>query len=264
MKWVNARKGMLAVTGLVLLAAAFPLAAHPASVGYEYRRVARTRAHVVTVDLNDPAVAVTLVLARDGIGNSESFSSMIHRSHPDAAITGTFFGIKGLQPIGNLVRDGQLLYPVATGTTLAITRDNQAVVLATNADQQLDWNLYSAALFTGPTLLRDGRCAVKPWAERFRARAHYRPARRTAIGIKPNNKLVLVTVARPVTLTRMAAVMKAVGARDAFGLDGGTSAALYYRGRTIVHPGRKLTHILAVYANGSPPVVAGAPREDKG
>jgi len=254
----------LAVAGLVLLAAAFPLAAQPASIGYEYRRVGRIPAHVVTIDLNDPAVAVTLVLARDGIGNSESFSSMIHRSGPDAAITGTFFGIKGLQPIGNLVRDGHLLYPVATGTTLAITRNNRAVILATTADEQLDWNLYSAALFTGPTLLRDGRCAVKPWAERFRDRAHYRPARRTAIGIKPSNKLVLVTVARPVTLTRMAAVMKAVGARDAFGLDGGTSAALYYRGRILVRPGRKLTHILAVYARRSMPLVAGAPREDKG
>jgi exopolysaccharide biosynthesis protein len=243
---------VLMVASLALLAAAPRSYAHPRSVGYECERVAGVYAHVVTIDLNDPAVEVTLLLPRGGVGTAEPFSDMIHRSQPDAAITGTFFGVRGLLPIGNLVRDGQLLYPAATGTTLAITRDNRAVLLHTKADEDLDWSQYSAALFAGPTLVRDGKYAVAPRAQGFTDPGHYRLARRTAAGIKSNNKLLLVAVTRPVSLTRMARVMKALGARDAVSLDGGSSAALHYRGSTIVRPARRLTNLVAVYANGRP------------
>jgi len=243
----------------ILLATASSLPAHPGSVGYECRRVAGTAAHVVTVNLNDRSVEVTLVLPRGGIGSAESFSSMIHRSQPDAAITGTFFGVKGLLPIGNLVSEGQLLYPVATGTTLAITRDNRALLLPTKADQELDWSQYRTAIFAGPTLVRNGKYAVAPWAEGFTDPGHYRRARRTAAAITAHNKLLLVAVSRPISLSRMAKIMKGLGARDAVALDGGTSAALYYRGGAIVHPGRRLTNIIAVYASGRSKVVAGAP-----
>ena len=249
-----------AAATLAILAAASAANAKSSSVGYEYRRVAGVRAHVVTVNLNDREVKVTLVLPRAGIGSAEPFSSMLHRARPDAAITGTFFGVKCLLPIGNLVSDGELLYPVATGTTLAITRDNQALLLATRAGQALDWSPYTTAVFTGPTLVRGGKYAVAPSAEGFRDPGHYRAARRTAVGIKPNNKLLLVAVAAPVTLTKMAAIMKALGARDALALDGGTSAAMHYRGSTLVRPGRKLTNVIAVYANGRrEEMLAGAP-----
>lgn len=259
MKTAGVAVGALAAACLGLLAAALPASAHPGAVGYEHRRVAGVRAHVITVNLNDREVEVTLVLARDGIGKAESFASMIHRTRPDAAITGTFFGVKGLLPIGNLVRDGQLLYPAATGTTLAITRDNQALLVTTRADQPCDWSQYATALFTGPTLVREGKYAVAPWAEGFKDPGHYRRARRTAVGITSNNKLLLVAVASPISLTRMAAVMKALGARHAVGLDGGTSAALHYRGSTLVRPGRRLTNVIAVYATGRPQrLLAGA------
>ncbi|UCH36276.1 MAG: phosphodiester glycosidase family protein [Armatimonadota bacterium] len=252
--------GVLAAASYGLLGVAMPSSAQPGSVGYEIRRVAGVRAHVVTVNLNDRDVQVTLTLARDGIGSAEPFSSMIHRTTPDAAITGTFFGVKCLLPIGNLVCDGELLYPVKTGTTLAITRDNRAVLVPTKAGELLDWSEYSTGIFAGPTLVRDGKYAVAPWAEGFTDPGHYRHARRTAAGIKANNKLLLVAVPQHVTLTRMAAIMKALGARDAVALDGGTSAALYYRGSTIVRPGRKLTNVIAVYANGRPErMIAGGP-----
>jgi exopolysaccharide biosynthesis protein len=258
---MKARKltGVLMMAMLALLAAGTASCAHPRSVGYECKRIAGVWAHVVTVDLNDPAVEVTLVLSRNGIGSAEPFSDMVHRSRPDAAITGTFFGVKGLLPIGNLVRDGQLLYPAATGTTLAITRDNRAVLLHTKADQELDWSQYATALFAGPTLVRDGKYAVAPRAQGFTDPGHYRLARRTAAGIRANNKLLLVAVSSHITLTRMARVMKALGARDAVSLDGGSSAAMHYRGSTLVRPARRLTNLIAVYANGRPkPVIAEA------
>jgi exopolysaccharide biosynthesis protein len=251
MRTLSRTEALLGVC-LIILAAVVPAAANPRSVGYECKWAAGVGAHVITVDLNDPQVEVTLVVARNGIGTAESFSSMIHRTKPDAAITGTFFGVKCLLPIGNLVRDGQLLYPMATGTTLAITRDNHAVLVPTKADQELDWTQYPTAIFAGPTLLKNGKYAVAPWAEGFTDPGHYRLARRTAVGIRPNNKLILVAVSRSISLTRMASIMKALGARDAVALDGGSSAAMHYRGSTIVRPSRSLTNVIAVYANGRP------------
>jgi len=249
------------MTAAAALLTAAPCAhAHPRAVGYECRRVAATWAHVVTVDLNDREVEVTLVLAHDDIGRAEPFASMIHRTRPDAAITGTFFGVKGLLPIGNLVRDGRLLYPVATGTTLAITRDNRAVLLPTTAGKELDWTQYPTALFSGPRLLRDSKLAVAPWAEGFTDPGHYRSARRTAVGITAHNKLLLVAVAHPISLTRLAWVMKGLGARDAVALDGGSSTALHFRAHTVIYPARSLTNIIAVYATRRPGhMLAGVP-----
>jgi hypothetical protein len=74
------------------------------------------------------------------------------------------------------------------------------------------------------------------------------------VGLRANNKLLMVAVTRPVTLSRLARLMKALGAVDALALDGGTSAALYYKGKTIVRPGRSLTNILAVYSESRRPI----------
>jgi len=70
---------------------------------------------------------------------------------------------------------------------------------------------------------------------------------RAALGLTATNKLLLVTIARPITLSRLAKLMKALGARDAINLDGGTSTAIAYRGRVLHRPGRRLTNVLLVY-----------------
>jgi exopolysaccharide biosynthesis protein len=41
--------------------------------------------------------------------------------------------------------------------------------------------------------------------------------------------------------------MQALGCEQALNLDGGASMAMYYRGRTVLSPGRKLTNVLLVY-----------------
>jgi len=56
-----------------------------------------------------------------------------------------------------------------------------------------------------------------------------------------------VTVARPLYLSEMARVMRALGAYDAMCMDGGTSAALYCRGKSYRVPGRSLTNLFLVY-----------------
>ena len=83
--------------------------------------------------------------------------------------------------------------------------------------------------------------------EGFRDRAIIAQKPRTATGVTRHNKLLLVAVARPISLRKMAAIMSALGARDAMCMDGGTSAGLYYRGKSYVVPHRPMTNLLIVY-----------------
>ena len=80
-----------------------------------------------------------------------------------------------------------------------------------------------------------------------------------ALGVTPSNRLLLVSVRTPVTFSRLASIMKLLGAVDAVCLDGGTSSAMYYRGQILRHPGRMLTNVIEVLRR--PVAVAAAEQE---
>ena len=56
---------------------------------------AGVRASVITVNLNDDSVKVSVALPRHGVGSRETFRSLLHRVRPGAAVTGTYFGHAG-------------------------------------------------------------------------------------------------------------------------------------------------------------------------
>ena len=99
----------------------------------------------------------------------------------------------------------------------------------------------------GPWLVKNGIRTVRPWAEGFHDRSLYARRPRAAIGLTKYNKLLLVTIDRPVYYTHVSKVMKALGAVNALGMDGGSSTALSIRGRIISKPSRRLTNVLLVY-----------------
>src|SRR5262249_12872983 len=66
--------------------------------------------HLVVADMNDPEVKLGVLVARGGVGKKESFASMVLRTQPAAAITGTFFGLKNGLPTGDLVVNGRAIY----------------------------------------------------------------------------------------------------------------------------------------------------------
>ena len=75
----------------------------------------------ITVDLNDDNVKVSAVMARKGTGTSEPFRQMILRAQPNVAVTGTFFSLDNLRPVGDIVIDGSLIHFGGMGTALCIT-----------------------------------------------------------------------------------------------------------------------------------------------
>jgi hypothetical protein len=72
---------------------------------------------------------------------------------------------------------------------------------------------------------------------------------RLAVGITKNHELMFVATRKPVYLSKLARAMRALGVRDAINLDAGSSMGLHYKGKTLIHPSRKLTNLILVYDN---------------
>lgn len=216
-------------------------------VSYRRAVVNGVRAYVVTVDLNCRRISL---VPQSSNGHYKSFRRFIHESKPVAAINGTFFDPATATIICNLMSGGKLLSEGRVGHSLRIDSQNHAQLVSTAGTpgrslmKLSDW---SFGVSSGPTLLRSGNYTLTPWREGFRDPGLFGLAPRSAIGITSKNKLILVSVRKPVRLQRLAWMMKNLGAKDALNLDGGSSTALYYQGSFVARPRRMLTNIVAVY-----------------
>ena len=217
------------------------------SIQYWETEAVNVPVKVITVDLNDPNVKVSAELSRWGVGSSEPFGRMIDRANPNVAVTGTFFSLDNLKPVGDIVIDGSLVHFGGMGTALCITPDNKAHMVTCTWGRHHDWSPYDFVCACGPRLLSDGHIVLDPHAERFRDRHMLAPNSRIAVGITPGNKLVIVMTHEPIYLGRLAKVMKALGTSEAMNLDAGTSTGLFYNGTTLAWPGRRLTNMIVVY-----------------
>jgi uncharacterized protein YigE (DUF2233 family) len=225
--------------------------AHPAGVTFRQVRRAGVKANVITVNLNDAQVKVSVALPQRGVGARETFRSMLRRVRPAAAVTGTYFGMRSGQPVGDIVIGGQLVNSGFVGTALAITPENEVRFIRTRRGQTHDWSEYETVVCGGPRLVTGGRARVYPYAEGFRDRSLFKRRPRTAVGVTRWNRLLLVTVKRPIYLRQLARLMRSLGCRDAIALDGGNSSAMFYRGRFATRPQRSLTNLLVVYDTGA-------------
>jgi len=217
------------------------------SVAYGRISVCETVAHVVTVNLADPRTRITVALARNGRGSSESFKSIVSRTRPSAAITGTFFDTRTLIPTGDIALCGTLVHSGCVGSALCIDQNNRATIVPLGDGRKNRWAGYQTVLCAGPTLTADNRIAIALKHEGFRGSLHA-STRRTAVGISSAGKLLLVAINRKASLYGLAKTMLALGARDSVCLDGGSSTGLFHEGRFLAAPSRQLTNVLVVYA----------------
>lgn len=202
---------------------------------------------VISVDLNDTNVKVSAVMARHGNGTAEPFRQMIDRANPNVAVTGTFFSLGDLQPVGDIVIDGNLVHFGGMGTALCITPGNHAEMVTCEWGRHHDWSPYDFVVACGPRLLHHGDIVLDPRSERFHDKHMLAPNSRIAVGITRGNTLFFAMTHEPIYLGRLARVMRALGATDAMNLDAGTSTGFYYNGATLAKPGRKLTNMIVVY-----------------
>jgi len=212
-------------------------------------------ANVVTVNPKPENVKVVLGLAQgtvlsQGRFGRESFGSMVRRFKPRVAINGTYFNLRTSAPVGALVMEGRLIYDGLSSAVLTVGENGQVRIEYHRSKFGRDFRwagTIRTAIGAGPMLLRNGRIALTPYDEGFGDPSIFALARRSAVGVNAQGKLLLVTVHTPVTLNKLAYIMLRLGSVDAMALDGGTSSALYSNGEYITKPGRALTNLILVY-----------------
>jgi hypothetical protein len=243
----------LRVTILPILALTF--IAHPvlcvttpagSSASYMKKKPLGVPAHVVTIDMNDRSMAIDVALSRGGLGASEPFKSMVSRTRPVAAITGTFFCTKSLLPIGDIVMGGRQIIGGPIGSCFAFNPSNGISITGARKGSSVDWTGCLTGVRTGPQLISNGQIRISAKEEGFKGQRLLQRHMRAAIGMTARNKLLLVAVKKPVTMSELAKIMRALGAIDAINLDGGSSVALSYGNKVVAQPGRRLTNIIVV------------------
>ena len=110
---------------------------------------------------------------------------MIERANPNVAVTGTFFSLDNLHPVGDIVIDGRLVHFGGMGTALCVTPGNHADMVTCEWGRHHDWSPYDFVVACGPRLLRRGRVVLDPRAERFRDRICWRPTRASPSASRP-------------------------------------------------------------------------------
>lgn len=234
----------------VLLAGAVAFAV-PGSVNLQYKVVNNFPVKFVSINMKDPDVLVTTGVSRSFPDGLEGWGSFMDRLRPDAAINGSYFSTSTAHPIGDIALNGALLYHGEVGTALCIDPHNRVVMLTDSKPIDHDLTGYTTVLCAGPRLISDGSLSLYPHDEGFRDRHVLGSARRSAVVLRKDGLLLLLTVLRPASLSNLAYICLKLGAVQAMALDGGSSSALYAEGHTVTHPGRRLSNILAVYATRS-------------
>jgi hypothetical protein len=220
-----------------------------------WQKIGGVGVNVVTVNPEARNVRIVLGLAKgtvlsEGTFGREAFGDMVRRFRPRVAIDGTYFNLRTNEPVGALVVEGRLIYDGLCSSALLV--DEQGHVWmeyhAGKMGRNLGWQRdIRTALCSGPLLVHHGKVSLQPYDEGFGDPALFALARRSAVGIKADGKLLLVTVHTPITLNKLAHIMLRLGAVDAMNLDGGSSSALYSNGKFVTLPERPLTNLLMIY-----------------
>lgn len=231
---------------MFLLGAAMAVTASSAAdVNYDVRKIGGVWYHAIVANLNSDDVKMSGVVNQEA-GRSEPFWQMLSRSNATVAVSGTFFDTRNARPIGSIVIEGEGKVEGFHGSCLAIDYFNQAKVFDPKWGRHIDTSPYRYLVRGGVRLITGGEITVYPRAQRFRDPRVWSKARRVAVGVTASNKLIIVATNGNVLLRSLANAMKAYGARNAIALDGGGSAAMYYRGKILVKPNRRLTNLLTL------------------
>lgn len=154
------------------------------------------------------------------------------------------------------------------GSNVAIPRNGYVIFFAANAISKSDINAMirvgdtvkdtvvlkgdprlagetaDALVAAGPILVKGGKNVAASAASNYEGKIRNQNAGRSAIGVKADGTVVIVTgTARVVNLAN---AMIQLGCVEATNLDGGASSGLYANGRVITSPGRSLNTVLTI------------------
>ena len=215
-------------------------------VAYTARPRASLDEHIKVVEIKlGQGVELRPVLAGGRPGRAASFSDMVSNLRPYAAINGTYYDER-MRPVGDILIDGKLVSRGGQRNAIAVTRTGK-ITFIRRGRRGFEWSGCRAGLAAGPRLVHKGRIALDPVADGFSRESLSKKAWRSGVGIARNQKLLLVTAKKPLTLDQFARVMLDLGADEAMNLDGGGACGLYHKGKTLASPVLPMTNLLVVY-----------------
>lgn len=209
---------------------------------------------MVTVSLMHPKISLDVAIAGDTIGNVEELSSLAKRNKAYVAINGTFFDAYTKNaykaPYGYIVSQGEMKKNSSGDKRTVFTYDtNLRTSLLTGwleFMEKYDQGEVYGGLQAGPRLVVDGKVSIDVKGEGFKdPKILTGGGARSALGITRDHKLILITTGGA-TIPQLAEIMKQAGAYQAMNLDGGASSGLYYNGKYLTTPGRKISNALVV------------------
>lgn len=111
-------------------------------------------------------------------------------------------------------------------------------------DPRLAGETADALVAAGPILVKGGKNVAASAASNYEGKIRNQNAGRSAIGVKADGTVVIVTGTARVA--NLANAMIQLGCVEATNLDGGASSGLYANGRVITSPGRSLNTVLTI------------------
>lgn len=214
-----------------------------AGVKIQSRHIAGASLKVVHVNLSDPDIQLKPILPSSGLGHGSSLGRLAARSGATAVINGGYFHPKSYALAGDLVVQGRYLAKGRIKTAVTISKQGRAKIRGQNSS----WRGYQTVVATGPYLVQGGRVVIAPRREGYRDPRIWGVARRSAVALRSDYRLMLVSTQTAVSLPTMAKILRRLGARDAVLLDGGSSTGLIWQGRTVVRPQRMVAYGLGVF-----------------
>ncbi|MNO77282.1 hypothetical protein D3C76_683850 [compost metagenome] len=208
---------------------------------------------MVTVSLLHPKVELDVALAGNTIGKVEDLSSIAKRNKAIVAINGTFFDAYTKEaykaPYGYIVSKGEIKKPSPADNRTIFTYDKNlltALIAGQDFKEKYEQGFIEGGLQAGPRLVVNGKVALDVKNEGFRdPKILTGSGARSALGITQDHKLILLTTGGA-TIPQLAEIMKQAGAYQAMNLDGGASSGLYYNGKYLTTPGRKISNAIVV------------------
>ncbi len=219
------------------------------SVTLEARTVLGYHVKIVRVNLENPNIRVKAILPKHNKG--ANFDAMVAGSKAVAMINGGYFNTATFAPAGDLVINGRYVARGKLRTALGITPDNRAYLWvkpeSLSRTSRLDWSGFETLISSGPYILRRGLVQVTPKSEGYKDPAVWGSAARSAVGISSERKLFFVSTREKLNLWQLSKIMKALKAKEAIALDGGSSVGMAWKGKVLIHPKRRIAFSIAVY-----------------
>jgi exopolysaccharide biosynthesis protein len=219
------------------------------SVRFESKTVLGYHVKIIRVNLESPNIRVKAILPKHNKG--ANFDAMVAGSKAVAMINGGYFNTATFAPAGDLVVNGRYVARGKLRTALAITPDNRAYVWVKpqqpSRSSRLDWSGFETLISSGPYILRRGLVQVAPKGEGYKDPAVWGSAARSAVGLSSERKLFFVSTREKLNLWELSKIMRALKAKEAIALDGGSSVGLAWKGKVLIHPKRKIAFSIAIY-----------------